>query len=487
MRAQLEEQCMPPLAMEEVQHDSPFVCRRSESLLAAIEKCLDNGLGSCLIVEDDERLVGRISLDDIRRAILDGTALADPTLDRHVSSTHVSGTSLLRNDTADNDVLRAIVDHRGHLRGVRVDRSMQPIQVARPDLSHHEFRSVLEAFISSWISSKGPYVEKFEREFGTFVGTDHAIAVTNGTVALHLALIALGVGPGDEVIVPDLTFAATINAVLYCGATPVIVDVDRDTWCMTRETMAGACTSRTKAVIPVHLYGRPAEMGPIVEFARQRGIAVVEDCAEAPGARYDGKMVGQFGDVSCFSFYANKIVTTGEGGMCVTNSDKLAQSIRRLRDHGMSPNRSYWHERVGYNYRLTNLQAAIGQAQLWRVDRALRRNRQIDALYRQALRDIPGVVFPSTMASEYHPVVWLACVQVPAEHRDEVLVAAQRARIEMRPFFHPLSALPPYEKYARHCPNSVMLSATGINLPTSRDVDGQVIVRVVEIFRSVLS
>ena len=167
------------------------------------------------------------------------------------------------------------------------------------------------------------------RNSARFIGASHGIAVSNGTVALHLALVALNVGPGDEVIVPDLTFAATINAVLYCGATPVIVDVDRRTWCMSLATVEQACTPRTKAIIPVHLYGRPAEIGPIAEFAQARGIAVVEDCAEAHGARYDGRPVGQFGDVNCFSFYANKIVTTGEGGMCLTNSPELADVAAR--------------------------------------------------------------------------------------------------------------------------------------------------------------
>jgi perosamine synthetase len=353
-------------------------------------------------------------------------------------------------------------------------------------MTHDEFRSVLDAFLSSWISSKGPYVGKFEQDFATFIGARHGIAVSNGTVALHLALVALNVGPGDEVIVPDLTFAATINAVLYCGATPVIVDVDRHTWSMSLAALEQACTPRTRAVIPVHLYGRPAEIGPIAGFAARRGIAVIEDCAEAHGARYAGRPVGQFGDINCFSFYANKIVTTGEGGMCLTNSPELAESLRVLRDHGITPNRSYWHERVGFNYRITNLQAAIGHSQLWRIDDTLARNKRVADLYYDELKAIPGVRFPPAMDAICEPVVWLACVQVPADKRDAILSAAVAAKIEMRPFFHSLSSLPPYEKYARPCPNSAELSATGINLPTSRSVDQQVVGRIVKVFRDVL-
>ncbi len=462
--------------------EDPYVCNTSENLIAVIEKCLDNGLGTCLVVADDNRLVGRVTLDDIGKAVLEG-ALLNPTIGQHLKTL---GRRLHNDTSVDANVLRPQLDAMGALVGVAIDRSTQRIQVARPDMSHNEFRTLLDAFLSSWISSRGPYVEKFEQEFRAFIGAQHGIAVSNGTVALHLALLALNIGPGDEVIVPDLTFAATINAVLYCGATPVIVDVDRRTWCMNLAAVEKACTARTKAIIPVHLYGRPAEIGPIADYAARRGIAVVEDCAEAPGARYADRPVGQFGDVSCFSFYANKIVTTGEGGMCLTNSPELARSIRLLRDHGITPNRSYWHERVGYNYRITNLQAAIGHSQLWRIEDTLARNRQITEMYQDALKGIPGVRFPPVLEPVYKPVVWLTCVQVPSEWRDALLTAAFEAKIEMRPFFHSLSTLPPYEKFARHCPNSLELAATGINLPTSRAVDSQVVERVASVFRDVL-
>jgi perosamine synthetase len=465
-----------------------FVCKRTDSVFTAIEKCLDNGLGTCLIVGDDYRPLGRISLDDIRRALLDGRALNDPSLDRHLADLAAQPARTRHNDTVvEPEVLQALLDADGRLAGVAVDRSETLVQVARPDLSHHEFRAVMDAFISTWISSKGAYVQKFEDEFGAFTDSRHAISVANGTVALHVALVALDIRPGDEVIVPDLTFAATINAVLHCGATPVIVDVDPCTWGMNLAAVRAACTVRTRAIIPVHLYGRPVEIGPIVRFAQERNIAVVEDCAEAIGARYRGRVVGQFGDVACFSFFANKIVTCGEGGMCVTNSDALARSLRVLRDHGMTPNRFYWHERVGYNYRLTNLQAAIGQAQLWRIEGTLARNRDIAAMYRDAMRGIPDVRFPPPLPDDCEPVVWLTSVQVPADKRLAIQQAAYDARIELRPFFHPLSEMPPYERFGRPCPQAQVLAATGLNLPTSRAVDEQVVERVARVFHSVLA
>jgi perosamine synthetase len=466
--------------------ERPFVCGRSDNVLSAIEKCLNNGIGTCFVTNEDDTLVGRVSLEDLRRGLLSGQASGNPSIEDYITAIAPLANIQPQQAIVQSATLEAVLDGDGHLTDVRIDRSTQAIQVGKPTLSHVEFRAVMDAFLSSWISSKGPYVAKFEKDFSEFVGTKHGVAVTNGTVALHLALAVLGIGPGDEVIVPDLTFAATINAVLYCGATPVIVDIDPTTWGMSLDTIAGFCTSRTKAIIPVHLYGRPVEMPPIVRFARARGIAVVEDCAEAPGASYNGQSVGQFSDIACFSFYANKIVTSGEGGMCLTNSDRHSKMLRELRDHGMAPDRAYWHDSVGYNYRLTNLQAAIGQAQLQRIDQTLQRNRQLEALYRQALIDIPGVRFPPPLRGKFRPVVWLACAQVPAESRDKIIAAGKQARIEMRPFFYPLSALPPYKRFANHCANSVKLSATGLNLPTSNDVDGQVIARVAEVFQSVL-
>jgi len=477
----------PVLATEDEQDFQPYTCERSDSVFAAIEKCLDNGVGACVIV-DEGKPVGKVSLDDIRRAILDGSAIHEPMLDPLVSHmTDPLGNGQLRNDVnVDDKILSPIVTENGYLSGIRLDRSEQYIQIAHPDLTRHEFRAVLDAFISSWVSSKGPYIGKFEEEFSAFVGLPHGIAVSNGTAALHLALVALGIGPGDEVIVPDLTFAATINAVLYCGATPVIVDIDPLTWTMSAAGFAAACTPHTKAVIPVHLHGRPAEIGPIAELARSRSIFVIEDCAEAHGATYDGARVGTFGDIACFSFFANKIVTTGEGGMCLTASDSLARMLRELRDHGMVPGKSYWHERVGYNYRMTNLQAAIGQSQLWRIDRILDRNRSIAARYRHALDGIPGVAFPPELPDSYGNVVWLTCLQVPAHLRSRLIAAAHAADIEMRPFFHSLSAMPLYEKYAGDCLHSRALSETGVNLPTSRSVDDQVIGRIATLIRDVM-
>jgi len=457
-----------------------FTCVSADSLMSAAEKCLDNRLGVCFVVDARRRLLGRITLRQIRQAIVEGRAFSGLGVARFMEEPP-TGASLER------QIVTPLLAEDGRLLDVVIDRSHGPVQIAQPDLSHDELRAVLDALLSTWISSRGGYIEAFEREFAAFNGVGHGIAVSNGTVALHLALVALGIGPGDEVIVPDLTFAATINSVLYCGATPVIVDVDEFTWTMSLKHVERACTARTKAIIPVHLYGRPAEIGPIAEFAKARNIFVVEDCAEAHGARFGGRQVGRFSDVACFSFYGNKIVTTGEGGMCLTDSDRLAALLLELRSHGMKPGGGYWHEVVGFNYRMTNLQAAMGVMQLRKIDRTLRRNMDLQRLYREHLADIPGVAFAPSLSTTYEPVVWLCCALVPEHKRGRLIELAGRAEIELRPFFHRLSEMPPYRSYAQPCPVAARLARTGVNLPTSSAVDLAVVARIATMFKEALA
>ena len=236
---------------------------------------------------------------------------------------------------------------------------MSFIPVAAPSIGSREIAYVTDAVQSGWVSSIGPYLERFEQAFAEYVGVTRAVAVSNGTVGLHLALYALGIGAGDEVIVPDLTFVATAHAVIQTGATPVFVDVEPDTWCMDPAAVREAITPRTRAVIPVHLYGHAADMSAINMLAEEYGLLVVEDAAEAHGAEISGQRVGGLGQVGVFSFYGNKIMTTGEGGMLTTNDSILADRLRYLKDHGMSPAERYYHTELAFNYRMTNLQAAV--------------------------------------------------------------------------------------------------------------------------------
>jgi perosamine synthetase len=384
-------------------------------------------------------------------------------------------------------MLSPVLDDRRRIVAVRVRPEAAFMPVSEPDLTHLELRNLLDAFLSTWISSIGDYVRGFEQAFARKVGMAHGVATSNGSVSLQLGLAALGIGEGDEVIVPDLTFAASANSVIHVGARPVLVDVDRDTWCVSVEAIEKAITPRTRAVMPVHVFGRPAPMTEIAALAKARGIFVMEDCAEAHGARYDGRPVGSFSDVASFSFYGNKIITTGEGGICLTDDPKLAARMRMLRDHGMRPDRRYWHEEPGFNFRMTNLQAAIGCAQLERMDELIDMRRGVHAAFEAAFAGVPGVALPPPMPARCEPVVWFSCLLTPAEKRPALIAACKEVNIDLRPFFHGLSSMPAYREFSRPCPVSAALSSSGVNLPTFRKVDARIAGKIADIFRRVLA
>jgi perosamine synthetase len=341
------------------------------------------------------------------------------------------------------------------------------IPVFAPWLPESARSYVLDCVDSGWVSSLGKYVPRFEEELAGFCEARHAVATSNGTVALHLALVVLGIGPGDEVLVPDLTFIATANAVRYTGATPVLVDVDRATWGIDPEDARRKLTPRTRAIIPVHLYGRPVDLDPLLELGRRHGLEVVEDAAEAHGARYKGRRVGALGRIGAFSFYGNKIFTTGEGGAVVTNDPALAERAAFLRDHAMDPHRRYFHTEVGFNYRMTNIQAALGCSQLEHAEEILRRRQAIARAYDEGLAGIRGLAFAVPAAWE-ESICWMYSVLVePGFGLDRDAVSAElRARgIDSRPFFVPLHEMPPYLTSAPF-PVSTELSRQGINLPS---------------------
>jgi perosamine synthetase len=344
------------------------------------------------------------------------------------------------------------------------------IPVAEPALIGREAEYVADCLATTWISSSGRYVKEFEETFAEFCGVEHALTCANGTVALHLALLAEGVGPGDQVIVPSLTYVATANCVRYCGATPIFVDSEPDTWNLDPTKLDELVTERTKGIVAVHLYGHPADMDPILQLAERRGLFVIEDAAEAHGARYRGRIVGSIGTSAIFSFYGNKIVTTGEGGMVVTNDSERAARIGILKGQGQDPERRYWFPVVGYNYRLTNVAAAIGLAQMEKIDWHVERRRENAAWYREELTDVDWLTF-SPELSWARNAYWMSCVLVspgaPVD-RDELMERLAERGIETRPFFYPLHTLPPYAEGARGpFPIAEDLAAHGLNLPSS--------------------
>lgn len=339
------------------------------------------------------------------------------------------------------------------------------IPVYRPSLDGNEKKYVDECIDSTWISSKGKFIPQFEEEFARYVGSTYAAAVPNGTIALHLALVALGVGPGDEVIVPTLTYISSVNAISYTGATPVFVDSLESTWQMDPEDVRRKLSGRTRAVMAVHLYGHPCDMAELSAIAGGNSLFLVEDCAEALGSTYDGKHVGSFGDVAAYSFFGNKTITTGEGGMVTTDDETLHDRAVHFKGQGLAQHREYWHDVIGYNYRMTNICAALGLAQLERADEFLERKREIAGWYREGLEGVPVVVHP-----EVGPVrhsYWMVSVLVEEPSAREPLRDRLRAAgIETRPLFFPVHTMPMYcGRYQRH-PVAESLGWRGINLPS---------------------
>ncbi len=358
------------------------------------------------------------------------------------------------------------------------------ISVSRPDLSTRERDYLLAAFDSSWISSTGPFVTRFEEQFARFVDCRKAVSCVNGNAALHLALLSLGVGPGDEVVVPDVTYIATANAVRYVGAQPVLADCDPRTWTLDPRSVSRLITERTRAIILVHLLGVPADVEAIRTLAKPRSIALVEDAAEAHGAAVGGKPVGSLSDVSVFSFYANKVIATGEGGMVCTSRDDIAERVRLLRGQGARPDRTYWFDEIGYNYRMTNLTCAIGLAQLERFAELRAKREAIRKWYDDALSDASLPVDRQQARAGTDPVLWMYGIILKDEcpiSRDEMREKLRRSGIETRPLFPALHTLPIYADCHTDggCTVSRRLGERGIMLPTHTQLRREDVRRVV--------
>lgn len=342
---------------------------------------------------------------------------------------------------------------------------MYSIPVYQPSLTGNETKYVLECIESSWISSRGRFVNDFEEKFADRVGIQHATSVCNGTVALHLAMLSLGIGPGDEVIVPTLTYISSVNAIAYTGAVPLFVDSVYTTWQMDPEDIRRHITRGTKAIMVVHLYGQACDMDAIMAIAREYRLFVVEDCAEAFGTLYKGRHVGTFGDIGTFSFYGNKTITTGEGGMVVTSNKTLIERARHFKGQGLAAYREYWHDVIGYNYRMTNIAAAIGLAQLERADELIAKKRALAQKYREALARVP-VTFQEEATDTFHSYWMVSILVEKPEQRDPLRKHLSASGIETRPVFYPVHAMPMYARSYRKHPVAEDLAWRGINIPS---------------------
>ncbi|HDI12971.1 MAG: aminotransferase DegT [Hadesarchaea archaeon] len=343
------------------------------------------------------------------------------------------------------------------------------IPVCEPKLGKKELKYVTDCIRTNWISSKGKYINEFEEKFSKYCGAKYGIATCNGTTALHLALASLGIKTGDEVLCPAFTMIATANAITYTGAKPVLVDSEPHTWNIDPAKIEEKITKRTKAIMVMHTYGHPCDMDEISEIAKNHDLYVIEDAAEAHGAEYKGKKVGALGDAGCFSFYANKILTTGEGGMVVTNDEKIAEMCRLLRDQAFEPKR-FLHRYIGFNYRMTNLQAAIGVAQMELIDKSVETRRRNARLYNSLLKGVDGISTPPE-ALWAKNVYWMYTVLIEDSFgmdRDKLMTYLKERGIETRSAFYPIHVQPVYAKQYRgeKYPVAEKLSREGINLPS---------------------
>lgn len=342
--------------------------------------------------------------------------------------------------------------------------------VYQPSLGLKEKENVLECLDSTWISSKGKFITQFENSFSEFIGVKHSAAVCNGTVAIHVALLALGIGEGDEVIVPSFTYIASVNAIKYTGAKPVFVDSDTATWQINPAKIEEKISKNTKAIMAVHLYGQPCEMDTILSIAKKFKLYVVEDCAEAFGSLYKGKHVGSFGDISTFSFFGNKTITTGEGGMVVTNNSALYEKAVHLKGQGLAKDREYYHDIIGYNYRMTNICAAIGCAQLERANELIEKKTLIAEWYENKLKDL-SIVFHSQVGSVKHSFWMISILLKDSVERDKIRLHLKENGIETRPTFYPVHLMPMYFEEGISLPVSENLGSRGINLPSYPDLN----------------
>lgn len=467
----------------------------SEATLKDVMTALNKGVFGIVFIADDEGRVEGIFTDgDVRRAIL----IKDASLDSKATNYMKRDFIFAGVEESRDGILKKMTGNIRHLPVLDEQRRLidfvswaelwrQPIM--EPKLGGNELKYVSDCITSNWISSQGGYVKKFEKEFAEYHDTDYALTTSNGTSALHLALLAAGIGEGDEVVVPDSTFIASANAVRHAGATPVFVDVSPTHWTLDVNKVEEKISSKTKAIMPVHLYGHPCEMDPILKMAKKYSLYVIEDCAESLGASYLGRLTGTMGDIGCFSFFSNKVITTGEGGMVITRSKKLHDKMALLRDHGMSKNKRYWHECIGYNYRMTNLQAAVGLAQMEQIDGFLEKRLAIARWYDDRLSDIAGLTLPVTMEWAKN-IYWLYTILIDRHivglSRDDLIDQLDDEGVETRPFFFPIHKQPPYARFRGEFPVAEQLSISGISLPSGNGLFEQDVERVCQILKSIL-
>ncbi|MBL6649925.1 MAG: DegT/DnrJ/EryC1/StrS aminotransferase family protein [Flavobacteriaceae bacterium] len=361
------------------------------------------------------------------------------------------------------------------------------IPLYKPTLNSNEKKYVIECLDEGWISSKGKFVEKFEDKFSEYLNIKYSITCANGTTALHLALLSLGIGPGDEVLVPSLTYVASVNAITYCGAKPIFIDSNKDDFQLNPLLIRNSLTKNTKAVLAVHLYSSACELDLIKQICEENNLFLIEDCAESLGTKYKNEFTGTFGHVSTFSFYGNKTISTGEGGMVCTNDANIAKKVMLYKGQGLDieSEKYYSHIVVGYNYRMTNICAAIGLAQLEQLDNILVKKREIAAAYFNELNNIQDIRFQNIDKKNISSSFWLVSITCKnLTTRNDLMQYLSKKNIETRPFFIPMNELNIYKDYLNSTPISSYLSSVGLNLPSYPELSIEEITHISSIIRS---
>jgi perosamine synthetase len=458
---------------------SQMIVKSSQSVKEAINVIDLNGEGVCFIVDENFFLVGILTDGDIRRSFLANSNININS--KVVNIMNKKWVSLNADEDISFEKIQSLLNEYSHIplldnKGILTDfacsKRFHNIPLIEPSLDGNELEYVTDCVVSGWVSSKGKYVSKFQKTFADYIGLNYSLAVANGTVGLHLALMALGIGPGDEVLVPDLTFAASVNSVIYTGATPVLIDVDPISLAINVDIARLFITKKTKAILPVHLYGHPANMDLICKFAAEFNLFIIEDCAEAIGSTFKGTHVGNFSDVSVFSFFGNKTITTGEGGMVLFKDKTHYIKAEMLRDHGMSKKNRYWHDVIGFNFRMTNLQAAIGLAQIERVEFFVKRKKEIAHTYNKKFALVNDLILPNDNEI-FGNSFWLYTLIIKENldvDLDFLIKLLIKKGIEARRIFYPIHSMPIYKKYLNpgiSFPVSSFISQHGICLPSS--------------------
>ncbi|MFT5452222.1 MAG: perosamine synthetase [Enterobacterales bacterium] len=450
------------------------LCIDHKALLGAALIKMDQNAQGVLFVVDNLKLLGVITDGDTRRSIISGKTIDDSIFSIYNKNykylSHSASVEEIQASLNSRIKVIPLVDENGDIVDFSSAYRLHRIPILEPLLGGNELKYVTECITTNWISSQGKYVKKFEDEVKAYTGSEYALAVSNGTVALHLALVSLGIATGDEVIVPDITFGATLNAVVLAGAIPVIIDVEESTWNMSIALLKKHITAKTKAIMPVHIYGIPCNMPAIMDIAERNDLLVIEDCAEALGSSINNKHVGTFGDIGTFSFFGNKVITCGEGGALIFSDVETYNKAKILRDHGMTPGKRYWHDVVGFNYRLTNLQAAVGCAQFEQLAGFREKRKQIFFWYETYLLTT-GYFEVQNLEDGYESSYWLFTVKLK-EHslikRNDLIDKLAKVGVDTRPIFYPMSQMPPFQEYKKYLLGaSDLISATGISLPTS--------------------